>query len=75
MAISQAERRDLVRGFWVAFPEEANVLAILCRRLFVVMSNVDWIGLMKAEVALNPTPGMSVAAFQDELQRIYDLVE
>jgi hypothetical protein len=75
MAISQSERRDLVRGFWVAFPEQAEVLAILCRRLFVVMSNVDWIGLMKAEVALNPTQGLSVAAFQAELQRIYDATE
>jgi hypothetical protein len=75
MAISPQERRDLVHGYWVAFTEQANVLAILCRRLFVVMPNVDWIGLMKAEVALNPTEGLEVAAFQAELQRIYDGTE
>lgn len=75
MAISQQERRDLVHGFWLGFPERAFELAFLCRRLFVVMPNIDWIGLMKAEVALNPTPGMEVAAFQAELQRLYDATE
>lgn len=75
MAISQQERRDLVQGLWAAFPEQVNVLAVVCKRLFTVMSNVDWIGLMKAEVALRPTEGLSVTAFQAELQRQYDLVE
>lgn len=75
MALSQLERRDLVHGLWVAFPENVGTLAIVCRRLFVVMGNVDWIGLMKAEVALNPTPGLAVAEFQAELQRQYDVTE
>lgn len=75
MAISQQERRELVRGFWAGFPERVNDLAFLCRRLFTVMPNIDWIGLMKEEVALRPTPGLSVPAFQAELQRIYDGTE
>lgn len=75
MPLSQQERRDLVHGLWVGFPERAADLALICRRLFGMMGNVDWIGLMKAEVALNPTQGLDVPSFQAELQRLYDGIE
>lgn len=75
MAISVQERKDLVAAYWQGFPRRAFELAFLCRKLFNVMPNIDWIGLMKAEVALNPTPGLEVPAFQAELQRLYDSIE